>query len=171
MQKPQPLSKKLSIVIPVYNKQDTIHLILNKVNEVLLSDGITKEVIVVNDGSNDNTKEIGETYCATDNRFHLIEIKNGGLSNARNNGIKQAKGKYISFLDSDDEWYLETIAILWKKIITTDDRIGLVYPGTVYITNKHERKIFPKFRGSVFRDLMTKGTIGGYPIIKKEILI
>jgi glycosyltransferase involved in cell wall biosynthesis len=157
----------ISIIVPSYNRENTI---LRTLNSVINQTYKNIEILVVDDFSIDNTVPIIKSIMETEPRLQLlINTENKGANYTRNRGIKRAKGKYFSLIDSDDEWYPETIEILWKKIITTSDKIGLVYPGTVFITDKYQRNMFPKFRGNVFRDLMTKGTFGGYPLIKQEV--
>ena len=157
----------ISIIIPSFNRE---HTILRTLNSVIKQTYTNLEIIVVDDCSTDNTIPLIKSIMKKEPRLQLlINAENKGANFTRNRGVKHAQGKYISFLDSDDEWYLETIEILWKKIKNTGDRIGLVYPGLNFITNKGQRKIYPKFRGNVFRDLMTKGTIGSYPLIKREV--
>lgn len=91
---------ELSIVVPVYNVEQYLEECLNSIYAV---ENIRKEVILVNDGSTDNSLEILKRYeIKYPDITVLIDKKNGGLSSARNTGIKVAKGEYISFIDSDD---------------------------------------------------------------------
>ena len=89
----------ISIVIPAYNAgkyiEKCIQSIINQTYRNF-------EIIIVNDGSTDNTKAICEKYVKLDNRIKLISTENRGAGCARNTGIAEAKGKYISFIDSDD---------------------------------------------------------------------
>ena len=92
---------KVSIIVPVYNVENYVEKCLQSlVNQTL--DGI--EIIVVNDGSNDKSKEIIQNFMKENIASNIIyvEKENGGLSDARNYGMKYAKGEYIAFLDSDD---------------------------------------------------------------------
>lgn len=98
-------SKKYSFIIPVYNGEKTIERCLNSILEQSCKD---YEIIVINDGSNDRTKEIVKKYKG----IRLINVENGGQGKARNLGIKKAVGEYILFVDADDyidEKLLETI--------------------------------------------------------------
>lgn len=90
---------KISVVIPVYNVEKCISRCLESVVKQTLLD---IEIICVNDGTKDNSVAIIQEYMKTDNRISLVNKENGGLSSARNAGIKQASGKYLMFLDSDD---------------------------------------------------------------------
>ena len=96
-----------SVVIPLYNKQNLIKKTIKTVLEQTFQDF---EIIIVNDGSKDNSLKIVESL--QNNRIHIINQKNQGVSVARNNGIKEAKSDYVAFIDADDVWlptFLETI--------------------------------------------------------------
>ena len=93
----------LSIIIPVYNVQDYMEECLDS---ILNQKHDNCEIILVNDGSTDNSYLICEKYAKKYNEIKLINQTNMGLSGARNTGIKEAKGKYILFVDSDD-WLME----------------------------------------------------------------
>lgn len=103
----------ISIVIPLYNKETCINRTLQSVFAQTFQD---YEIIIVNDGSTDNSvKEVDK--CA-DARIRLIHQPNAGVSAARNRGIEEAKYELIAFLDADDEWkpeYLQTQYELYRK--------------------------------------------------------
>lgn len=91
----------LSVVVPAYNCQNTLAQTLDSLVNQKCKD---LEIIIVNDGSKDNTEKICKEYC---NRYENIKYfykENSGVSDTRNIGIKNAKGIYIAFLDSDDIW-------------------------------------------------------------------
>ena len=98
-----------SIIIPAYNADK----VLNKAIESVLNQNFELfELIIIDDGSQDNTKNIAYKYAAEDSRIHVLVQSNCGASSARNKGIEYAKGQYIMFLDSDDRYkanYLSTI--------------------------------------------------------------
>jgi glycosyltransferase involved in cell wall biosynthesis len=94
---------KVSIIIPVYNAAPY----LQKCIETVLHQTYSNiEVILINDGSKDNSLEICKEYAAVDNRIKVFDIPNGGVSNARNMGIENATGDYLMFVDADD-WLSE----------------------------------------------------------------
>lgn len=90
---------KISIVVPVYNTEKYLKRCLESISKQSLKE---IEIIIVNDGSPDNSHSIIKEYEEKDSRIKVINKKNGGISSARNEGIKLASGKYIIHIDSDD---------------------------------------------------------------------
>ena len=90
---------KVSIIVPVYNRERSIEFCLNSISHMSCQDF---EVIVVDDGSSDNTAHICDIFCATHENFRCIHQANGGVSNARNRALDEAKGEWVTFVDSDD---------------------------------------------------------------------
>jgi glycosyltransferase involved in cell wall biosynthesis len=89
----------ISIIIPVYN----VELYLNRCIESVLSQTFTDfELILVDDGSPDNSPKMCDEIAQKDSRVVVVHKKNGGLSSARNAGLDIAKGEYVFFIDSDD---------------------------------------------------------------------
>ena len=88
-----------SIVIPLYNKEKAIVATLQSVLAQTYTD---YEIIVVDDGSKDNSLKVAKSV--NDSRINVIHKENGGVSSARNRGIREAKGDYIALLDGDDLW-------------------------------------------------------------------
>lgn len=107
----------VSIVIPVYNSskylEETIQSIENQTYQ-------NYEAIFVDDGSNDDSKKIIENYQLKNSRIKLIKIEHQGVSNARNIGIKSAKGRFLTFLDSDDIWIKDKLEKQIKFIKEND---------------------------------------------------
>ena len=104
---------KFSIIIPVYNVENYIDGCLKSVMNQTYKD---YEVIVVNDGTKDNSMDIVRKYDV-----NIIEQKNQGLSAARNTGVKNAKGEYLIFLDSDDSWNENLLEELDKSLKNKPD--------------------------------------------------
>lgn len=108
----------ISVVIPLYNKEKAI---VGTLNSVLAQTYTDYEVIVVNDGSTDQSKEVIELWLAENSsrcgcRFRLLSKSNGGVCSARNRGIREAKGEYIALLDADDLWDKDYLAEQVKMI-------------------------------------------------------
>ena len=97
----------VSIIVPAYNAEETLSFTIEDVLNQTFDDF---ELIIVNDGSTDNTNAVCEHYETLDKRVKVLNQKNGGLSNARNNGTKMATSEYVTYIDSDDRvepYYLE----------------------------------------------------------------
>jgi len=93
----------VSIIMPVYNGEKYI---AKSINSVIKQSYLNWELIIVNDNSNDRTQSIIREFVLTDDRIYSHNlIKNQGVANARNIGIKKSKGRFIAFLDSDDLWH------------------------------------------------------------------
>lgn len=103
---------KVSIIVPVYNVENYLRQCLDSVLNQTLKE---IEVICVNDGSTDNSKQILEAYRKKDSRIKIINKKNAGQGAARNRGIEYAKGEYIGFVDSDDWIDINMFEKLYKN--------------------------------------------------------
>lgn len=108
----------ISIIVPVYN----VEKYLNKCIDSIINQSYKNiEIILVNDGSKDNSSKICDNYINVDNRIKVFHKTNGGLSSARNCGINNSSGEYITFIDSDDNietYYVEYLYSLIKKYKT-----------------------------------------------------
>jgi len=112
--------KKLSIIIPAYNEGKSIHFILDKVKEVNLINGITKEVIIVNDCSTDETERAIENYILTNPGVNIQVIKheiNKGKGAALHTGIQKATGEYLIIQDADLEYDPQEYNDLLKPVV------------------------------------------------------
>lgn len=123
----------ISIIIPVFNMEDK----LNKcIQSVINQTYDNLEIILVNDGSKDNSLKICENYKNIDNRIKLISINNNGVSNARNIGIKNATGKYIGFVDSDDYIDNDMFETLYNNIKDNNADLSIIGYQIETIDNK-----------------------------------
>lgn len=135
---------KVSIIIPVYNKQKYLK---KSIQSILEQTYDNFELIIVNDGSTDNSSEICHDFQKTDQRVRVIDIENNGVSNARNVGISNANGDYIQFIDADDYTannMLENLVNI-ANIYNPD----VIVNGIEKINEKNESvgKILPTFDG------------------------
>jgi glycosyltransferase involved in cell wall biosynthesis len=111
---------KLSIIIPAYNEAHTIHLILDRVKEVTLINGIAKELIIVNDCSTDDTDQVLQQYIAANPQLDIQYFKheiNKGKGAAIHSGIGKATGQYLVIQDADLEYDPEEFNILLKPVL------------------------------------------------------
>ena len=91
---------KLSIIVPIYNVENYLEYCLNSIVPILSNENV--ELILVNDGSTDKSESICNMYIEKHKNIIYIYQDNQGLSEARNTGIKNSNGKYVTFIDSDD---------------------------------------------------------------------
>ena len=119
---------KVSVIVPVYNTEKY----LNKCIDSILAQTFTDfELLLIDDGSTDNSGFICDEYAEKDKRVKVFHKENGGVSRARNLGIDNAQGEYLSFIDSDDyirpEMYSELVAIADKfnvDLVSSDLKIN-----------------------------------------------
>ncbi len=123
----------ISIIIPCYNQA---HFLAECVESVMSQDYADWELIIVNDGSTDNTLKLALEFAKKDKRINVIDKENGGLSSARNAGIKQIKGNYIHFLDSDDFVLDGFYSSMFKAFSLSPDATVLVCGYRYYDPNR-----------------------------------
>ena len=128
MNKYEPID--ISVIIPVYNVEDYLPICL----ESLMSQGdLRLEIILVDDGSTDQSGKIADKYAQNDDRFKVIHQENKGASAARNSGLSTAEGEYIVFLDSDD-WIKEgSLSALYNEAVTHDADIVM---GNIWLSHQ-----------------------------------
>ena len=108
---------KVSVIVAVYNAAAHLRQCLDSIMNQTLQE---IEIICVNDGSKDNSLEILQEYTEKDPRFIVIDQENGGAGAARNNGLRHAKGEYLSFLDSDDFFEPDMLENAYEKAVKAD---------------------------------------------------
>lgn len=126
---------KISVIIPTYNRNE---LVLDAIDSVLEQTFQDFEIIIVDDGSTDNTQKHIESHQKKDERIKYVYQKNQGVSIARNTGLKAATGLYIAFLDSDDRFLPDKLQ-QQASILDNNREIGLVY-GKILVENLATQK-------------------------------
>jgi len=126
----------VSVIIPSYNRA---HLLGRAIQSILNQTYQDFEIIVVDDGSKDNTEEVVRGFNDKRIRYIWHEVNKGG-SAARNTGIKAARGEYIAFQDSDDEWLSQKLEKQMKVFEKVSPKVGVVYTG--YWRLKGDKKTY-----------------------------
>lgn len=126
------MTEKITVIVPVYN----VEHYLNKCLDSLINQTYKNlEIIVINDGSTDNSGKICQEYAQKDNRIIYIEKENGGQSEARNMGLDRMTGSYVTFVDSDDWVEPDYVEVLYNKLIEYQADIAV---GNYYSYNEQE---------------------------------
>lgn len=158
-------SMKVSVIVAVYNGAKT----LSKTIESVLSQTYSHfELLLVDDGSQDNSKAIIDKYLG-DNRVKYLKKNNGGVASARNFGILHASGDIVGFCDQDDQWLPQKLE---KQVpLFNDSSIGLVY-SWVEIDRLGQRELSaPEYEGNCFEALLNRNFISCCTaIIRKTVL-
>ena len=111
------MEKLVSIIVPVYNVEGCIG---NCINSIINQNYKSLEIIIINDGSTDNSGVICDSLATTDSRIKVIHQNNSGISNVRNTGLNIATGDYVSFIDGDDYVSPMFIEILVRNMEDND---------------------------------------------------
>ena len=122
-------SPLISVIVPIFNVEKYLPKCLDSITG---QDYRNLEIILVNDGSTDNSLSICKVYAQKDSRIKLINQKNTGLSGARNRGIDIAKGEFLAFVDSDDYVELDYISTLYTLISQDQSDISAVKHDVIY---------------------------------------
>jgi len=136
---------KISVVVPVYNVEKYLRECVDSVIAQTFTDF---ELILVDDGSPDKSGKICDEYATKDSRVRVFHKTNGGVVDARFFGLRQARGDYVVFLDSDDSWTRTALAGLWAE--TRDGTIDYVRAGFMYENAAREicSTVVPAMRGT-----------------------
>lgn len=140
----------ISVIIPIYNVEKYIE---KCINSIIVQTYTNMEVILVDDGSPDNCPQICDEYAKKDKRIKVIHKKNGGLSDARNVGVKNAIGDYIIFLDSDDYWENKTHMEIIAKQLQEEKADVLIFGYRKFYedTKKYSKPIFSCNRDALLK--------------------
>lgn len=122
---------KVSIIVPVYKVEKYLHRCVDSIIAQSFKDW---ELLLIDDGSPDNSGKICDEYAAKDTRIRVFHKENGGVSSARNYGLKKAQGTWITFIDSDDWVDVNFIADLYKPI-ESNSTLDFVQAGCVKIND------------------------------------
>lgn len=130
--------EKISVIVPIFNMEEYLERCLNSlVNQTYKN----LEIILVNDGSTDKSLEICEKFKKNDSRIKIVNKENGGLSDARNFGLREVSGEYISFIDSDDFIELDMFEYIIEEMNKRNCDIGIC---GIYIDYENGKNIIKK---------------------------
>jgi len=159
----------ISVIIPAYNAEDTIQETIDSVLKQTFTDF---ELIVVNDGSQDSTLETVSSI--SDSRIRVFSYSNAGVSAARNRGISEARGEYISFIDADDLWTPDKLETQLAAL-QANPQAAVAYSWTDWIDESGQFLRLGshiKLHGNVLSQLLLKDFVGSgsNPLIRKQAL-
>lgn len=143
-----------SIIVPVYNCECTIKRCLNS---ILAQDFANYEVITIDDGSTDNSGKICDRYSLLDSRIRSIHTSNRGVSAARYLGVKESRGNYICFIDSDDEFDKSMLETVYE--VVSKNSCDLLIFGMQKIFTNNNKIIFKESDNCINEYWLTKDKI------------
>lgn len=160
------MMKKVSIVVPVYNTEKYVRDCLESLVNQSLED---IEIIMVNDGSTDGSLTILKEYeHKYPDKIRIVDKENGGMSDARNAGLKHATGEYIGFVDGDDYVKETTYATLYEKAKSKD--FDIVACNINYVYPDHEKKAYCHYTHDLWdKDEIRKSLTTFYPSVCNKI--
>lgn len=163
----------VTVIIPAFNAADTISATLRS---ACRQSHRNLEIMVIDDGSRDNTADHVERAMAADHRIRLIRQDNAGVAAARNTGLAEARGEFVAPLDADDLWHIDKVARQVRRWNQTSDA-AMVYCWSVDIDDDDrviERRLdAPRFEGDVSAALVVANFIdnSSVPLFRREALI
>ena len=163
----------VSVIIPAYNASATIDATLASVRSQSWRD---LDIIVVDDGSSDDTAERVLAHCRDDERVRLLRLRNSGVAVARNTAIHEARGDYIAPIDADDLWHERKIELQMAKMMNSRLDVGLVYCWFLVIDELDRIVAYgnrDKDRGNVLRRMCLGNLVGSgsAPLMRKSAIL
>ncbi|HBV84889.1 MAG TPA: hypothetical protein DEB74_19240 [Lachnospiraceae bacterium] len=152
---------RLSIIVPIYNGEKYIE---NTINSILKSSYQNIEVLLIDDGSTDNSLIICEKYAKIDSRIKVFHKENGGIADARNYGVMHTTGEYIGFCDQDDEISSEMYQKMMQRIL--HDRSQVAICGCCRKKRNGAKVVFEKYTDATFDKQHTREKLM-YPMLFK----
>ncbi len=152
---------KISVIIPVYNTEQYLYEAISSITQQTLPD---IEIICVNDGSTDSSREILGEFAKKDSRIVLIDQENKGLSGARNTGLAKATGEYIYFFDSDDVLERDALEVCYQECVASNLDI-LYFDAHVFYTTKALESRFPHYKAKFTRNVAPIGVVTGQQML------
>ncbi len=160
---------KISVVIPTFNRAHVLERAIDSVFEQTFQDF---ELLIVDDGSTDNTQELLEKRYAGESKLRYLKMQNRGVSAARNLGVVESKGEWIALLDSDDEWLPQRLEKQWRLLERRPD-LKLIHGEEIWIRRGRRvnpKKIHQKFGGVIFEKCLPLCLISPSAVLIKKTL-
>lgn len=162
----------VSVIVPAYNAED---FIAETLDSILCQTYKNIEVLVVDDGSQDNTPQIVETFAQNNPNIIIWRQQNKGVASARNLAIEKSKGEYIAPIDADDIWFPEKLEKQMQVMLKSDPLVGMVYAWSVYLD---EDSTLTKtcqtsyFEGNIYIPLLYGNCLGNAssPLIRRSCI-
>ena len=158
---------KVSVILPTYNRASLIGRAIKSILNQTFNDF---ELLIIDDGSVDDTEKVVKTFADTKVTYKKHE-ENKGAAAARNTGIHLARGEFIAFNDSDDEWMPEKLERQIKKFSEVNSNIGVIYCGYIAVSQQTNREIFrstPMEKGKIYPRILQGCITGTFtPLIKQ----
>lgn len=149
---------KITVIVPIYKVEDFIHTCIKS----LIDQSCTElEILLIDDGSPDLCPSLCDEYCKSDGRIRVIHKENGGLASARNRGLDEATGDYISFLDGDD----------WLEPETLSEMLKMMMEYQLDIVCCSGKKVYPDGRTEKCFEAFPTDTIKSGKEVAKRILL
>ena len=155
------MKPEISIIVPIYN----VEKYLPRCIESILAQTFTNfELILVNDGSEDDSGEVCDRYAKEDKRIKVIHKKNGGVSSARNAGLKNSIGNYIGFVDPDDYIKKDMYEKMYNLCIKKDSKIAICkfareVDGKIINADNNETEIIRELNNEEAMNELFKGVL------------
>lgn len=149
---------QVSVIIPTYNRSEFLRVAVSSALAQTLQDF---EIIVVDDASEEDTGEVISQF--EDKRIRLIRHeRNQGVSVARNSGVVNSRGKYIAFLDDDDEWFPEKIQRQFDLLEQSPKNVGVLYTGSLAVESGSGKTLYqlvPTQKGNLFEEMLLQDSL------------
>ncbi|ATH06695.1 hypothetical protein BIY24_01695 [Halobacteriovorax marinus] len=160
-----------SIIMPAYNAEKYIK---ESIQSVVSQDFISWELLVIDDGSFDKTKDVVTSFDF-DNRIKYFYQENSGVARARNLGIEKSRGEYVAFLDSDDLWVSSKLSRVYLELVDKPT-VGLLYSNYYCFTDDRNEKVeavhYPYFNDSMYESLIVLDYIATLTaVVRRTVLI
>lgn len=168
---------QISVIVPVYNTEKYLHRCIDSILSQTFTDF---ELLLINDGSKDNSGAICDEYAQKDNRVRVFHKENGGVSSARKFGVENARGTFITFLDSDDTFIEEVLISIAKEMDSNIDILVTSCKYSSFVTQEQfqedliSNKINAALHGRFFRnDIISESLldIPRYFVIGEDLIL